>query len=131
MRLQQNTSQNGGSKDKRSSMLLLLSRKSRPRGESSVLKRRRNFSNRKSWRMRENRKRKPRPRLKRLRGRDKKLLQRRVVMVRRRKVETRWPMSPLPWVSKAQLAEEKRVALAVRVSPLVGVEEMGESALQE
>merc|ERR1711962_1396814 len=33
--------------------------------------------------------------------------------------------------SKEQLAEEKRVALAVRVSPLVGVEEMGESALQE
>merc|ERR1712228_823471 len=33
--------------------------------------------------------------------------------------------------SKEQLAEEKRVALAVRVSPLVGFEEMGESALQE
>merc|ERR1712055_183366 len=33
--------------------------------------------------------------------------------------------------SKEQLAEEKRVALAVRVSPLTGVEEMGESQLQD
>merc|ERR1711913_256170 len=33
--------------------------------------------------------------------------------------------------SKEQLAEEKRVALAVRVSPLTGVEEMSQGALQE
>merc|ERR1711970_477535 len=33
--------------------------------------------------------------------------------------------------SKEQLAEEKRVALAVRVAPLVGVEELSASALQE
>merc|ERR1719378_1138015 len=33
--------------------------------------------------------------------------------------------------SKEQLAEEKRVALAVRVAPLVGLEEMSQSALQE
>merc|ERR1711970_875431 len=33
--------------------------------------------------------------------------------------------------SKEQLAEEKRVALAVRVAPLVGLEEMSQGALQE
>merc|ERR1739842_17829 len=33
--------------------------------------------------------------------------------------------------TKEQLAEEKRVALAVRVAPLVGLEEMNQSGLQD
>merc|ERR1711962_1531665 len=134
MRLQQNTSQNGGSKDKRSSMLLLLSRKSRPRGESSVLKRRRNFSNRKSWRMRENRKRK------RLEMEEAEKKRQEAASKKGGDGEKKKGGDKMAYVpaamgekgkSKEQLAEEKRVALAVRVSPLVGVEEMGESALQE